>query len=133
MKKNELITKLSKRTGIEEFIVRTIVDTFSDEVSKQLLKGESVHMRGFGTFGVKHCAQKVGRNINKKQVILIPAHDQPTFKPAESLRLAIKEKTKKEIHPKRLILKISRTIKKEPQPSKNATIQGSTEMKKGSL
>lgn len=44
-----------------------------------------------------------------------------------------KEQTKKEIHPKRLILKISRTIKKEPQPSKNATIQGSTEMKKGSL
>lgn len=97
MTKNELIDKLSRRTGIEEFIVRTIVDTFADEVSKQLINGNSVHMRGFGTFGIKHCAQKVGRNINKKQVILIPEHDQPTFKPAESLRLTIKEKTRKEI------------------------------------
>jgi DNA-binding protein HU-beta len=97
MTKNELIVKLSKRTGIEEFIVRTIVDTFADEVSKQLINGESVHMRGFGTFSIKHCAQKMGRNINKKQVVLIPAHDQPAFKPADALKASIKERTKKEV------------------------------------
>lgn len=97
MTKNELIDVLSRRTGIDPFMVRTIVDTFADEVSKQMLDGNSVHMRGFGTFTVKHCAQKIGRNINKKQVILIPAHDQPTFKPADALKATMKEKTKKEV------------------------------------
>ena len=97
MTKNELIDVLSRRTGIDAFMVRTIVDTFADEVAKQLLSGESVHMRGFGTFTTKHRAQKMGRNINKKQVVLIAAHDQPVFNPSETLKTAVKEKTKKEV------------------------------------
>ncbi len=97
MTKNQLISVLSKRTGIEVDLVRTVIDTFSNEVAKQLMEGESVHMRGFGTFAVKHYAQKMARNINKKHILIVPAHDQPVFKAADRFRQDMKEKTKKEV------------------------------------
>jgi len=93
MTKEELVSILSKKTGIELKMVKIIVDAFAIEVSTQLLNGESVHMREFGTFTIKRCAQKVGRLIKKKKSIIIPAHDQPVFKPSEKLRQKIKTKS----------------------------------------
>lgn len=97
MTKLQLIAKLSKRTGLEKEIVKAVLDTFSDEVSKQLIKGESVFMRGFCEFTIRPCAQRLGRNIKRRSPILIPAHDQPHFKPSMELKKKIKDKTLKNI------------------------------------
>ena len=45
---------------------------------------ENVFLRGFGTFTVKHRAQKTARNISKNTTLVIEAHDFPAFKPAKS-------------------------------------------------
>lgn len=95
MTKEKLITILSKKTGIERWMVDIVVNAFATEVSTQLLNGESIHMRGFGQFGVKRTKPKVARIIHKKKKIIIPEHDQPFFKVSEVLRLKIKEKSLK--------------------------------------
>jgi DNA-binding protein HU-beta len=43
-----------------------------------------VYLRGFGSFIVKHRAEKTARNISKNTTIVIAAHDFPSFKPAKS-------------------------------------------------
>ena len=56
-----------------------------ESVKNLLLKKESVFLRGFGSFIIKHRAAKTARNISKNTTITIAAHDLPSFKPAKSL------------------------------------------------
>ena len=95
MTKEELISILSKKTGIEREMVDIIINAFAAEVSTQLMNGETVHMRGLGHFGVKRTKQRVGRLIKKKKSLIIPEHDQPFFKVSEVLRQRIKIKSLK--------------------------------------
>lgn len=44
-----------------------------DSVKESLAHGENVYLRGFGSFILKHRAEKVGRNINKNISVVIPA------------------------------------------------------------
>ncbi len=93
MTKEQLIDTLSRKTGIENDRVRIIIEAFATEVSTQMLNGNTVHMRGFGIFTVRHCKQKIGRLISKRRKIIIPAHDQPHFKPSQKLKDLLKAKT----------------------------------------
>ena len=85
MTKADIINEVSMNTGIPKKEVSTVVEAFMDEVKKCLIeKKDSVFMRGFGSFNIKHRAAKTARNISKNTTITIPAHDLPSFKPSES-------------------------------------------------
>ncbi len=83
MTKAELVSIIAKRTGVERNAVLVTLEAFMEEVKSNLEKGEAVHLRGFGSFVVKHRAQKTGRILAKNTTIIIPAHDIPAFKPAD--------------------------------------------------
>jgi len=83
MTKAELVSIIAKRTGVERQVVLTTVEAFMEEVKNSLEKGENVHLRGFGSFVVKHRAQKTGRILAKNTTIIIPAHEVPAFKPSD--------------------------------------------------
>jgi len=84
MTKAELVSIIAKRTGVERQVVLTTVEAFMEEVKTSLEKGENVHLRGFGSFVVKRRAQKTGRILARNTTIIIPAHDVPAFKPADT-------------------------------------------------
>ena len=85
MTKADIINEVSMNTGIPKKEVSTVVEAFMDEVKKCLIeKKDSVFMRGFGSFNIKHRAAKTARNISKNTTLTIPAHDLPSFKPAKS-------------------------------------------------
>ena len=85
MTKADIINEVSMSTGIPKKDVSTVVEAFMEEVKKSLIeKKESVFMRGFGSFNIKHRAEKTARNISKNITITIPAHDLPSFKPSKS-------------------------------------------------
>lgn len=54
-------------------------------------KEEAVYLRGFGSFIIKHRAEKTARNITKNTTLIVPAHNIPAFKPAKEF---IKEVSK---------------------------------------
>jgi DNA-binding protein HU-beta len=88
MTKAELVTAISKSTGIEHNAALTVVENFMEVVS--LAHGENVYLRGFGTFAVKERAVKTARNITKNTAIIIPAHKIPSFKPAKEFKDSLK-------------------------------------------
>jgi DNA-binding protein HU-beta len=61
------------------------------EIKSSLKSGENVYFRGFGSFNIKHRAEKTGRNISKNTTIIIPAHKVPAFKPSKEFINLIKE------------------------------------------
>ncbi|MCC6938425.1 MAG: HU family DNA-binding protein [Flavobacteriales bacterium] len=96
MTKAELVGIIAKKTGIERTDVLATVEALMEEVKSSLVQGEAVHLRGFGSFVVKHRAQKTGRLLAKNTTIIIPAHDIPAFKPADVFVDQVKNRTKGE-------------------------------------
>ncbi len=85
MTKADIINKIVADTGMAKKDVATTIEAFMEEIRQSLTeKKEDVFLRGFGSFIVKHRAQKTARNISKNTTIVIEAHDYPGFKPAKS-------------------------------------------------
>jgi DNA-binding protein HU-beta len=85
MTKADIITKISEETGVAKKDVAATVEAFMEEIRNSLsVTKENVYLRGFGSFIIKHRAQKTARNISKNTTLVIDAHDFPAFKPAKS-------------------------------------------------
>ena len=81
----DVINKIMEATGLQKREVSVVVESFMETVKDSLLKDkENVYLRGFGSFIIKHRAEKTARNITKNTTITIAAHDLPCFKPAKS-------------------------------------------------
>lgn len=92
MTKADIVNEVAKTTNIEKTQILAVVEEFTKVVKGSLIAGEPVYLRGFGSFIIKHRAQKAARNITRKTTMTIPAHDIPAFKPAKSFVEAVKEK-----------------------------------------
>ena len=77
MTKAEIVNQVAKATGIEKVTVQSVVEATMDSIKASLVNGEPVYLRGFGSFIIKHRAQKAARNITQKTTLTIPAHDIP--------------------------------------------------------
>ena len=91
MTKAEIVSEVAMATGVEKTTVQTVVEAFMESVKGSVVKGNPVYLRGFGSFIIKHRAQKAARNITKKTTITIPEHNIPAFKPAKVFVAAVKD------------------------------------------
>ena len=91
MTKADIVNEMSKSTGIDKAAVLTTIEAFMTTVKDNMSKGENVYLRGFGSFVVKKRAQKTARNISKNTTIIIPEHNIPSFKPAKTFTISVKE------------------------------------------
>ena len=84
MTKADIINEITNNTGLQKRDVAAVVESFMECVKDSMCNKENVYLRGFGSFIVKHRAEKTARNISKNTTIVIGAHDFPSFKPAKS-------------------------------------------------
>jgi DNA-binding protein HU-beta len=94
MTKADIVSEVSKSTGIERVTVQKTVEAFMESVKGSLGKNQNVYLRGFGSFIVKERAEKTARNISKNTTIIIPAHKIPAFKPAKTFVAQVKTNVK---------------------------------------
>ena len=92
MTKAEIVNEIAKKTGIEKSVVLTTVESFMEAVKTSLINEEPVYLRGFGSFIIKHRAEKTARDIHKETTLIIPAHNIPAFKPAKTFVQEVKNK-----------------------------------------
>lgn len=90
MRKADLISKISDKTGIPKVDVLVTLETMFKEIKSTLSNGENLYIRGFGSFIIKKRAAKIGRNIKKNVAVSIPEHFIPAFKPAKEFVQDIK-------------------------------------------
>ena len=94
MTKADIVSEISKKTGVEKAAEQATVESFMKTIKESMVKGENVYLRGFGSFIIKKRAKKTGRNISKNTTIIIPAHNIPAFKPAKTFLNKVKQKVK---------------------------------------
>lgn len=90
MTKQEISKKIHEETGIETILVQTVIESFMENVKEAITKGQTVQLRGFGTFGNKVRKEKVARVITEKKSIIVPEHRIPYFKPCNSFKQSVK-------------------------------------------
>lgn len=95
MTKADVVAQVSEMTGVEKTTVLNIVEAFMAAVKEDMVNGNEVFLRGFGSFIIKERAEKTARNISKNTTMIIPAHNIPAFKPAKTFADAVANGNKK--------------------------------------
>ena len=84
--KLELADHLHKKMGLPKKDCLEFVNSFFDEISKSLEKGEDVKLSGFGNFSLLKKKARPGRNPKTGEDYLISARTSVSFKPGRKLR-----------------------------------------------
>jgi DNA-binding protein HU-beta len=83
--KAELVTMVAARTGWQKKDSMTALDTIIGEMQSAFTHGDTVAIKGFGTFTVKETKARNGRNPATGASIKIPAGRRVSFKPSKDL------------------------------------------------
>jgi DNA-binding protein HU-beta len=89
MNKQELITAVSKKTGLSKSQILNIANSILNTIETTLKKGSSVQLVGFGTWNVRRRAARMGRNPQTGAKIKIPARKVPVFSAGQKLKDAV--------------------------------------------
>ncbi len=84
--KLELANHMHKKMGLPKKDCLEFVNSFFDEISKSLEKGEDVKLSGFGNFSLLKKKARPGRNPKTGEDYLISARTAVSFKPGRKLR-----------------------------------------------
>ena len=86
MNKSELAQQLAESMHLSIREAASIVNTIIDMMTEALAKGESIEIRGFGSFVVKEYDTYTGRNPKTGEQITVQPKKLPFFKVGKDLR-----------------------------------------------
>jgi len=87
MTKSELISRLAeKNPHLYMRDIENIVETFFEQVTQALVRGDRVELRGFGAFSIKHREARIGRNPRTGEKVHVEPKRLPFFKTGKALR-----------------------------------------------
>jgi len=89
MNKAELIDKIAEAADVSKATATRALDAALDGITKELKKGQTVTLVGFGTFTVRKRAARTGRNPRTGEQIKIKAARMPGFKAGKALKDAV--------------------------------------------
>ncbi len=78
--KSELVEKVAQGTGLSKADVGRVLDEALAEIRRTVDGGETVALRGFGTFRISERSARKGRNPQTGEEIDIPASRSLAFK-----------------------------------------------------
>lgn len=84
--KKTIVRKLSRDYGLNQEVVATVFDGIFDSIKLALIRGETLQLRGFGTFECKTRAARAGYNMHTKEPLQISAYKTVGFKVSNDLK-----------------------------------------------
>ncbi|WP_280842367.1 HU family DNA-binding protein [Rhodohalobacter sp. SW132] len=80
MTKADIVDVISSSTGLTKVETEAVVNGFIDTVIDAMKRGETIELRGFGSFKVVKRAQRVARNPKTNEEVIVPEQYVPTLK-----------------------------------------------------
>ena len=90
MNKTELIAAIAEKTGLSKKDSEAAVSAVVDTITEALKAEDKVQLVGFGSFEVKHRAERTGLNPRTGDSVTIAASKVPAFKAGKALKDAVK-------------------------------------------
>jgi len=92
MNKSELSLSLAEKMNLSEKEGYKIVNTILGAMSEALTRGESIELRGFGSFSIRQYGTYSGRNPKTGESMQVKPKKLPFFKPGKYLRETVHKK-----------------------------------------
>ena len=86
MNKTYIIDKIAEEVRVNQKIAKTAVETVIESISKAIIAGERVEIRGFGNFTLREYKAYKGRNPKTGEVVNVPPKKLPYFKVGKELK-----------------------------------------------
>ena len=90
MNKTELINAVAEKAGLSKKDTEAAVNATLAAITESLKAEEKVQLVGFGSFEVKHRAERTGLNPRTGDSVTIAASKVPAFKAGKALKDAVK-------------------------------------------
>ncbi len=96
MTKNELIQRFAEKAAIPKVQSEIIINQFFGSIFDALVKGESVEIRGLGTFHIKGYRARKGRNPKTGKEVAVPSKKLPCFRVGKELKKMLNDGMKED-------------------------------------
>ncbi len=90
MTKDELVAKVSEKTGIKKVDIHKTLDSVINTIIETIKAGEKVNITGLGIFKLKDKKARLARNPKTGESIQVPAKKAPKFLPSKNFKEAVK-------------------------------------------
>lgn len=97
MTKTDIINIVSEGTGLTRIETSAVVDGFLATIGYALQTGDSVTLRGFGSFRTVRRNERVSRNPKTGKVMHVPERTSPVFKASSELKKNVDHGTKQKV------------------------------------
>ena len=78
--KKELVDRIADKTQVKRILVKETVQSFLDEITKELADGNRLEFRGFGVFETQRREARIAQNPKTLEKIQVPAKRKVKFK-----------------------------------------------------
>lgn len=92
MIKSELIARIAHRSRLSKTDAEQAVNIVFDEITKALVEGNRVELRGFGVLSVRQRNPRAGRNPKTGTRVAVAAKRVPFFKAGKSVNEALNKR-----------------------------------------
>ena len=89
MNKTELVAAVAQKAGLSKKDAEAALKAFTEVIADELKDGGKVQLVGFGTFEVSERAERIGRNPQTGEEMIIAASKAPKFKAGKAFKDAI--------------------------------------------
>jgi len=83
--KKEIVRQIAVEMGLEQAMVKRIVQRTLDLILETAVKDGRIELRNFGVFEVKRRAARKARNPRTNQEVFVPAKNILTFQPGKNV------------------------------------------------
>ncbi len=91
MTKADIVDIVSNSTGITKVETEAVINGFLDTVIDAMKSGETIELRGFGSFKVVKRAQRVARNPKTNQEVIVPEQHVPVLKVSKEFKKEVND------------------------------------------
>ncbi|MDH5681997.1 MAG: integration host factor subunit beta [Spirochaetota bacterium] len=95
MTRADIVNQISEEVNFPKKDIDTVITLLLKKVIQNIVKGETIYFRGFGTFGTKIRKERIARNLKTNEKLRVPEHRVPYFQPGKELK-QIKQNSKLE-------------------------------------
>jgi len=84
--KADIVDKISRELNVQKKDIAFVIDSFFEIIKNVLSNGESIELRGFGTFGLKVRKGRAARNPRSGETLSVADRVVISFKPGKELK-----------------------------------------------
>mgnify|MGYP006294040625 CR=1 FL=1 len=91
--KQELVNRIAEQTQARQTVVKTIIETFLENLTVELANGNRIEFREFGVFETKVQPARTAQNPKTLEPVQVPAKRKIKFKLGRLMREGLNETT----------------------------------------